>query len=112
MNSSFSSITEKDDLLSGTHPIYTIGVSSNYIGNNGNGTSDRDGTEKSKKVKKMNADYDLEEPNDGNENAGIKSKDIQDGKFLKDLRIRILSLFIVFVICVALFTGIFLFLVA
>jgi len=85
LNSSFSSITEKDDLLSGAHPIYSLGISSNYVKNNGIGTSDHEGTEKSKKEKKINADYDLEEPNDGNENAGKKSKDIEEGKFLKDL---------------------------
>jgi len=30
----------------------------------------------------MNADCDLEEPNDGTENLGKKSKDIEEGGFL------------------------------
>ena len=47
----------------------------------------------------------------GNENLGKKSKDIEEGGFLRDLRVRILSLFTIFVALVSLFTGVFLFLV-
>lgn len=52
----------------------------------------------------MVGNFDLEEPNDGNENVGKKSKDVQEGGFLRKLRLRIVFLFLLFITFATLFS--------
>ncbi|KAL4476170.1 hypothetical protein ABPG74_009903 [Tetrahymena malaccensis] len=109
LNQNFTYILEKDDLLSGTHSIYQ--TKQNGINGLGRIGSEYDGTENGQIARKQSINYDLEEPNDGNENVGKKSKNIEDGGFLSDFKVNIFVLFGIFVFLVAIFSTIFLFLI-
>lgn len=104
----FSYIIEKDDYLSGTHSMFLVGALG--AANNRQGTEINDGTENGI-VRKQAENYNLEEPNDGNENVGKKLKDVADGGFLVDFRRQILILFAVFILFVGMFTAGFLLLI-
>ncbi|KAL4499680.1 hypothetical protein ABPG72_017220 [Tetrahymena utriculariae] len=109
LNQNFTYILEKDDLLAGTHSIYQ--TKQNEIHGQGRIGSEYDGTKNGQIARKQSINYDLEEPNDGNENVGKKSKNIEDGGFLSELKVNIFVLFGIFVVLVAIFSAIFLFLI-